>query len=130
MERKRTYRKKPLAVFENGTRIYAPTEPNSKFRIVSHDPSGRRIYTKFVTEARARERARQLEQQLAGSVTHVAANRPPRTVGELGARYLRSLRTKSTRYQERQESIVRLWVVPHLGDRQLHAWSPAGSKKY
>ena len=44
VERKRTSRKKPLAVFENGTRIYAPTEPYSKFRIVSYDPSGRRIY--------------------------------------------------------------------------------------
>jgi hypothetical protein len=44
MQRKQnnTYRKKPLAVFENGTRIYAPTASESRYRVVAPTIDGRR----------------------------------------------------------------------------------------
>ncbi len=33
------YRKKPLAQFEHGTRVYAPSGGDARYRIVSRDPT-------------------------------------------------------------------------------------------
>ena len=35
----RRYRKKPLAQFEHGTRIYAPSDGESRYRVVATDPA-------------------------------------------------------------------------------------------
>lgn len=58
----RRYRKKPLAQFEHGTRIYAPSGGESRHRVVASDPaSGERIFAKLATEEQARAKAREFE---------------------------------------------------------------------
>lgn len=42
-------------------------------------------------------------------------------------RYLASLGSRSTRYAERQEYLLRCWVRPVLADHPLPAWTPADS---
>jgi hypothetical protein len=57
------YRKKPLAQLEHGTRIYAPSTSEARYRVVANDPvSGERIFVKCGTEDQARAKARELEQ--------------------------------------------------------------------
>lgn len=58
MEATRRYRKKPLAVFENGTRLYAPCPSQPRYRVVARDISGDRLFFKFDSEADARIKAR------------------------------------------------------------------------
>jgi hypothetical protein len=61
-----SYRKKPLAQLEHGTRIYAPSAGESRYRVVANDPvSGERIFAKCRTEEQARSKARELEQFIA-----------------------------------------------------------------
>ena len=40
--RPRRYRKKPLAAFEHGTRIYAPTSGERRYRVVATEAAGGR----------------------------------------------------------------------------------------
>lgn len=43
------YRKKPLAQFGNGTRSYAPSSGEPRFRVVATDPAtGERIFAKLL----------------------------------------------------------------------------------
>ncbi len=53
----RRYRK-PLVSFEFGTRIYAPTAAEPRYRVVSPGVDGVRVSQKFTTEDAARSRAR------------------------------------------------------------------------
>lgn len=127
-ERRRTYRKKPLAVFEAGTRIYAPSKGMPRYRIVATDAEGHRVFYKATTEADARARARELEAHLASAVPLGPGANGPRTVAALAEAYRQSLGERSLRYRERQESILRTWVVPHLGELAVVAWTPADSE--
>jgi integrase len=123
-ERPRTYRKKALAVFEAGTRIYAPPRGERRYRVVATDVDGRRLYAKFSSEEAARAKARDLEKMLLAA-TPVRDPNGPRTVATLAAAYLEHLQARSTRYRERQETIIGTWVLHHLGPLTLGQWSPA-----
>lgn len=124
------YRKKPLVQFEHGTRIYAPSSGERRYRVVARDPSSpARVFAKFATEEEARERARELEQQL----SHAAPVRDPgdftsRSVEYLAERYTADhLASLSVRYQEKQEYLFRRWVLPRLGTIHVLRWTPADS---
>ena len=57
------YRKKPLAQFEHGTRIYAPSSGELRFRVVARDSSsGERAFAKLATEEEARILSRAADQ--------------------------------------------------------------------
>lgn len=127
-ERRRTYRKKPLAVFEAGTRIYAPSRNESRYRVVATDADGNRVFHKAPTEAAARARARELEAHLASAVPLGPTAGGARTVAALARSYRQALTGRSLRYQERQDSILRTWVLPHLGHLSVAAWTPAHSE--
>lgn len=58
------YRKKPLAVFEHGTRIYAPSSGEDCYRVTVTTVTGKRLFHKFVREDVARAKARELETYL------------------------------------------------------------------
>jgi integrase len=118
---------KPIASFEYGTRVYAPTESKPSYRVIAKDPDGKRIFLRFPTEDEARRRAREIETSLASSVTLPGRGNAPITVGQLMDRYLASLGSRSTRYVERQEYLLRCWVRPVLDDHPLRAWTPADS---
>ena len=60
------YRKRPLAVFEHGTRIYSPSDGEHRHRVVARDAAtGERIFLKIASEEEARLRAREIEERLA-----------------------------------------------------------------
>jgi integrase len=126
----RSYRKKPLAQLEHGTRIYAPSANEPRYRVVAADPvSGERIFVKCRTEEQARAKARELEQFIAQSAPirdpHGAG---PRSVERLAQRYSEDhLSGLSTRYREKQEYLLRRWVLPRIGWRNVTAWSAADS---
>src|SRR5918995_2424867 len=84
------YRKKPLAQLEHGTRIYAPSPSEARYRVVANDPvSGERIFAKCRTEEQARSKARELEQVIAQCATiRDSADAGPRTVERLAHRYI------------------------------------------
>jgi integrase len=128
VEAKRRYRKKPLAVFEHGTRIYAPTPDAPRYRVVAADTTGSRIFLKLRTEDDARAKARELEAYLA-SATPVRGPDEVRTVAALADRYRESLSTRSARYRERQEGLLRKWILPSLGDTLVSDWTPAHSEQ-
>ena len=109
------YRSKPLVAFEYGTRIYAPSEGEARYRVVSRDADGRRVFKGVVEEEEARRWARGFEARLASSVLLPGRAHAPATVGQLIDRYLLSLSTRSTRYAERQEYLLRMWVRPGGG---------------
>jgi integrase len=121
-------RRKPLVSYEFGTRIYAPSEGEPRFRVVATDADGRRVFHKYTSEDAARRRARELETRLASSVILPGRANAPATVGGLIDRYLASLSSRSTRYAERQEYLMRMWVRPVLGDHPLSAWTPSDSE--
>lgn len=126
----RSYRKKPLAQLEHGTRIYSPSPSEPRYRVVASNPvSGERIFVKCRTEEQARAKARELEQFIAQSApirdSHDAG---PRTVGRLAARYVEDhLSGLSTRFREKQTYLLRRWVLPRIGDRKVTAWTSADS---
>jgi hypothetical protein len=122
------YRKKPLAVFEQGTRIYAPSAGEDRFRVVAGDAAGGRVSYKFRIEPEARAKAREIESFLAAQVPLRARPDQPRTVGTLGAAYLGHLEGRSAGYQDRQASILRSWLLPRLGDVTVVEWTPAMSE--
>jgi len=123
----RRYRK-PLVSFEFGTRIYAPTGAEPRYRVVAPGVDGVRVSQKFTTEDAARRRARELEKLQSSSSITPGRLPAPSTVGGLIDRYVASLGSRSTRYAERQEYLLRMWVRPVLGDLALIAWSPADSE--
>jgi integrase len=123
----RRYRK-PLVSFEFGTRIYAPTEAEPRYRVVARTSDGGRVSTNVVTEADARLKARELEKQLAAAVVLPGRSNAPATVGGLIDRYVAALDSRSVRYAERQEYLLRMWVRPMLGELALSAWSSADSE--
>lgn len=127
MASKRQYRKKPFAIFEHGTRIYAPSAAYGGYRVVAKDPSGRRLFLTFDSEADARAKAREVEAYIAAGASMRSADNDHRTVGVLVDRYLEHISTKSARYQERQDSLLRNWVLPILGDTLVPDWTPAAS---
>ncbi len=121
-------RRKPLVSYEFGTRIYAPSEGEPRYRVVTTDVDGQRVFAKFSSEEAARQRARELEARLASAVILPGRANAPTTVGGLIDRYLVSLSSRSTRYAERQECLLRVWVRPVLGDHALSAWTPSDSE--
>jgi integrase len=129
MQRKQntTYRKKPLAVFENGTRIYAPTASEPRYRVVAPTMGAGRTFARFDDEQSARRHARQLDDEVTNRAS--TAIDAPATVGELTRRYLTSLGSMSVRYQERQAWVARRWIVPHLGHLALRHWTPGASEE-
>lgn len=102
----RSYRRKPLAIFEHGTRLYAPSAGEGRYRVVAVDVGGSRLFYKFVGEAEARRKAREVGSYLGNetplrSTPDPATNRgrpgtrrPPPSLGSLGA--LRSGRPPSS----------------------------------
>ena len=122
------YRKKPFAVFEHGTRIYAPSAGEDRFRVVATDAAGGRVSYKFRIEPEARAKAREIESFLAAQVPLRARPDQPRTVGTLGAAYLGHLEGRSPGYRDRQASILRSWLLPRLGDITVGEWTPAMSE--
>lgn len=123
---------KPIARFEHGTRVYAPTPSHPRYRVVGQDPlTGRRFFHRLPSEDRARDKAREVEQLIASSVeVKRARDEAPRTVRNLAKLYVSDfLAGKSTRYQEKQESILRLRVLPAIGDRLVKDWSSAESER-
>ncbi|HYI60513.1 MAG TPA: tyrosine-type recombinase/integrase [Acidimicrobiales bacterium] len=120
---------KPIASFEYGTRIYAPSEGEPRYRVIAKDPTGKRIFHRFSTEDEARRRAREIEATLASARVMPGRLQAPATVDQLTDRYLASLGSRSTRYQERQEYLLRMWVRPVLGGLRLNAWTPSDSEQ-
>lgn len=124
------YRKKPLAQFEHGTRIYAPSGGETRYRVVATDPTtDRRFSTKATGEATARSRAHEIELRLGRSTpVHAITDERSRTVRVLTDRYVSDhLSTLSLRYRERQEYLLESWILPVVGDHPLTEWTPADS---
>src|SRR5919106_2620352 len=84
------YRKKPFAQLEHGTRIYAPSPGEARYRIVTTDPtSGERIFVKCHTEEAARAKARELDDFVAQAAPiRDLREEGPRTVERLAASYV------------------------------------------
>lgn len=93
------YRKRPLAAFEHGTRIYAPSEGEDRHRVVARDAAtDERIFLKVPTEEEARLRAREIEERLASPASVREPHRWSRTVEHLSRRYVEDyLSAKSNR---------------------------------
>lgn len=121
-------RRKPLVSYEYGTRVYAPSESEPRYRVVATDADRQRVFAKFSSEDAARHRAREIESRLASSVLLPGRANAPTTVGGLIDRYQVSLSSRSTLYAERQEYLLRMWVRPVLGDHALSAWTPSDSE--
>jgi integrase len=124
-----TRRRKALISYEYGTRVYAPTPSDPRYRVVSTDADGQRVHYKCSTEEAARRRAREYEVRVAEAVILPGRVSAPVTVGELIDRYLLSLGSRSIRYAERQEYLLRKWVEPALAARPLMAWTPSDSEQ-
>jgi len=125
-----SYRKKPLAQFEHGTRIYAPSSGEPRFRVVTTDSqSGRRVVSKQRTEEVARAKAHEFEQFLAvATPIHSRRSDGPRTVNTLAATYVADhLAHLSLRYREKHEYLLRRWILPEIGARAVTAWNSADS---
>ena len=125
---RRQYRR-PIATFEHGTRVYAPSPGDPMYRVIARRADGGRVFYRLKTEEAARERAREIEASVvfSGSVPDRAG--APREVGHLVDRYVASLGSRSLRYRERQEYLLRMWVVPMLGTLPLRKWTPAKSEE-
>lgn len=128
-ERPSRYRKKPLAAFEHGTRIYAPSDGEDCYRVIATDAGGKRLFHKFRREEDARANARQLEAYLSSRTPLYGHDDRDRTVGALAGLYIAHLAGRSLRYQERQEALLRCWVLPRLGTTLVTSWTPAMSEE-
>lgn len=118
----------PHAVFEHGTRIYAPSPAEDCYRVVTTDPDGIRLSRKFARESDARLKAREYEAFLARSIPLGGHRAGERTVEALAGLYVQHLRrSRSLRYVERQEGLLRLWVLPALCRTPITDWTPAQS---
>ncbi|MBK6670555.1 MAG: hypothetical protein IPG46_13115 [Actinobacteria bacterium] len=124
------YRKKPLAQFESGTRIYAPSTGESNYRVVATDPStGKRVFAKVGTEEAARAKARELERLIAPGHP---GGRAPATMRRSPSPPRRAVRGRppvgSLASVPREEQyLLRRWILPALGDLHLSRWAPADS---
>lgn len=125
----RRYRRKPLATFEHGTRIYAPTPSEDCYRVSATDATGRRVSHKFAIESHAREKARELEAFLATRTPLYGGRSGDRTVGVLASLYIDHLEGRSVRYRERQDGLLRCWILPKLADINVSDWTPALSEE-
>lgn len=125
---RRTY-SRPIATFEHGTKIYGPSEAEPRYRVIARDPSAKRIFHRFWNEDDARRRARSIEQTLEASVCLPGRLGAPATVGQLIDRYLATLGSRSTRYAERQDYLLRVWVRPVLETCPLDSWTPSDSEQ-
>lgn len=86
----RRYRKKPFAVYEHGTRIYAPTKGEDCYRVIAADAAaGKRPAFKFAREDDARAKAREFEAFLASRTPLYGTTDGDRTVGALASAYMR-----------------------------------------
>jgi integrase len=124
------YRKKPLAQFENGTRIYSPSGGEPRFRVIAKDPlSGERRFAKLPNEELARAKAREFEQLIARDAPiRDKRDDGARTVELLAERYATDhLAGLSLRYREKQEYVLRRWILPRIGEAQVSRWTPADS---
>lgn len=124
------YRKKPLAQLEHGTRIYAPSVGEPRYRVVSTDlTSGGRVFAKCLTEETARQKAREFEDLIvAGAPIPLPGEEGPRTVERLAASYMEEhLAGLSLRYREKHEYLLRRWILPQIGRRAISFWTPADS---
>ena len=124
----RRYRKKPLAVLEHGTRVYAPSNGEDCYRVTATDVTGRRVFHKFALEDDARAKARELEAYLSSRTPIYGGKNGDRTVGVLASLYMDHLAGRSVRYRERQDWILRCWVLPALRDTRVAEWTPAMSE--
>lgn len=125
-----------LATYEHGTKIYAPTAGEPRFRIITRDPASKRITLRVATKAEARTqgrpraRARALETMLASSTALPGREAPRPPVGQLADRYLASLGARSTRSVERREYLLRMWSGPFsrtMPSRRGHPPTPTRS---
>ena len=123
--------RKPVAVFEHGTRIYAPVDGERRHRIVARDPAtGERIFVAAGTEQEARLRAREIEERLEAAASIREPDRWSRTVEDLARRYVDDhLTTKSNRYREKHEYLLRAWILPTIGNRPVIEWNSAESDR-
>jgi integrase len=99
------------------------------YRVIARRPDGRRAFYRLKTEDAARERAREIEAAVVFSGSTPDRAGAPREVGHLIDRYVASLGSRSVRYRERQEYLLRMWVVPVLGTIPLTKWTPAKSEE-
>jgi integrase len=124
------YCRKPLAQLEHGTRVYAASPSEARYRVVATDPvSGERIFVKCRTEDQARAKARELEQFIAQSApVRDPQDAGPRSVERLAGRYIEDhLSGLSLRFREKQTYLLGRWVLPRVGARTVTAWTPADS---
>lgn len=128
-QRARRYRNKPFAVFEHGTRIYAPCPSEDCFRVTTTDAGGRRLSYKLAREDDARAKARELEAFLASRTPIYGGRAGDRTVGVLASLYVEHLAGRSVRYRERQDQLLRCWILPRLRDTGIAEWTPAMSEE-
>lgn len=125
----RRYRRKPFAVFEHGTRIYAPCPSEDCFRVAATDATGKRFSYKFANEDDARDKARELEAFLASRTPIYGGRTGDRTVGVLASSYIEHLEGRSIRYRERQDGLLRCWILPQLAAVNISDWTPAMSEE-
>lgn len=123
--------RKPVAVFEHGTRIYAPVDGERRHRIVARDPAtGERIFVAAGTEPEARLRAREIEERLDAAASIREPDRWSRTVEDLARRYVDDhLTSKSNRYREKHQYLLRAWILPAIGSRPVIEWNSAESDR-
>lgn len=123
--------RKPIAVFEHGTRIYAPVDGERRHRIVARDATtGERIFVAASSEEQARLRAREIEERLDAAASIREPDRWSRTVEDLARRYVDDhLTTKSNRYREKHQYLLRAWILPTIGDRPVIEWNSAESER-
>lgn len=123
--------RKPVAVFEHGTRIYAPVDGERRHRIVARDPpTGERIFVAAGTEQEARLRAREIEERLDAAASIREPDRWSRTVEDLARRYVDDhLTSKSNRYREKHQYLLRAWILPAIGSRPVIEWNSAESDR-
>ncbi len=123
------YRKKPLVQFEHGTKIYSPTSGEPYYRIVAPDPlSSKRLTAKRKTEDLAREQARDFEDRIANAKPLREVADENRTIDRLAGSYVdHHLSGLSLRYREKQDYLLRSWILPRIGQVQISAWTAADS---
>ncbi len=64
-------------MFEHGTRIYAPSRGEARYRVVSTDGDGHRAFYKLASEEAARAKAREIEARPRPSGIPPPADRTP-----------------------------------------------------
>ena len=79
-------------------------------------------------EDEARDKAREFEQLISHAASIRDPHGRPRTLAHLAERYSADhLAGLSLRYREKQEYLLRRWVLPRLADTHISRWTPADS---